>query len=128
MTTRTTNGVRVSVETFYQKDYSNPLQREFMFAYKVTIENTTGSPVKLWTRHFDIVDGDGASRSIDGEGVVGMQPVIPTGETYSYVSGVNLHCELGHMSGFYSMENLDTKELFSVDIPRFEMYVPYLFN
>ena len=32
-------GVEVSVETFYQQDYSNPIQSEYMFAYRIAIEN-----------------------------------------------------------------------------------------
>lgn len=43
-------GIEVSVETFYQKDYSNPLQQDFMFAYRITIENHNSFPVKLLRR------------------------------------------------------------------------------
>ncbi|MGQ0740463.1 MAG: Co2+/Mg2+ efflux protein ApaG, partial [Bacteroidota bacterium] len=39
MTSMISEGVKVSVEAFYQTDYSNPLQSEFMFAYRITIEN-----------------------------------------------------------------------------------------
>ena len=39
MTNKISDGVEVSVETFYQPDYSNPVSGEYMFAYRITIEN-----------------------------------------------------------------------------------------
>lgn len=121
-------GVKVSVETFYQQDYSNPLQSEFMFAYRITIENHNAFPVKLHSRHWHIFDSDGSNREVEGEGVVGMQPVISPGEEYQYVSGCNLHTEMGRMHGAYLMENLHSKELFDVNIPAFEMVTPFKYN
>ncbi len=121
-------GVKVSVETFYQQDYSNPLQSEFMFAYRITIENHNPFPVKLHSRHWHIFDSDGSYREVEGEGVVGMQPVISAGEEYQYVSGCNLHTEMGRMHGAYSMENLHNKEVFDVNIPSFEMVTPFKYN
>ena len=69
-------GVKVSVETFYQPDYSNPLQSEFMFAYRITLENHNVFPVKLHRRHWHIFDSNGSNREVEGEGVVGVQPTI----------------------------------------------------
>lgn len=117
-------GIRVSVETFYQADYSNPLQSEFMFAYRITLENHNGFPVKLHRRHWHIFDSNGSYREVEGEGVVGVQPVIQTGESYQYVSGCNLRTEMGKMKGTYQMENMHNKKMFDVSIPSFEMIVP----
>jgi ApaG protein len=123
-----TEGVQVSVETFYQEDYSNPMQGEYMFAYRVEIENYNSFPVQLHRRHWFIFDSNATRREVEGEGVVGVQPVILPGETYRYVSGCNLKTEMGRMVGTYQMENLDTREQFTVQIPSFEMIVPYKSN
>lgn len=128
MTSMITEGVQVSVETFYQEDYSNPLQGEYMFAYRVEIENYNSFPVQLHRRHWFIFDSNATRREVEGEGVVGVQPVILPGETYRYVSGCNLKTEMGRMVGTYVMENLDTREQFTVQIPSFEMIVPYKNN
>lgn len=128
MTSMITAGVQVSVETFYQEDYSNPLQGEYMFAYRVEIENYNSFPVQLHRRHWFIFDSNATRREVEGEGVVGVQPVILPGETYRYVSGCNLKTEMGRMVGTYEMENLDTREQFTVQIPSFEMIVPYKNN
>ena len=121
-------GVEISVETFYQQDYSNPLQSEYMFVYQIALENHNSFPVKLHRRHWYISDSNGAYREVEGEGVVGVQPVIAPGEKYQYVSGCNLRTEMGKMSGTYQMENLNSKELFEVNIPAFEMIVPLKYN
>lgn len=128
MTSLITEGVQVSVETFYQEDYSNPLQSEYMFAYRVEIENYNSFPVQLHRRHWFIFDSNASRREVEGEGVVGVQPVILPGETYRYVSGCNLKTEIGRMVGTYQMENLNTRELFTVQIPSFDMVVPFKNN
>jgi len=128
MTSMITEGVQVSVETFYQEDYSNPMQGEYMFAYRVEIENYNSFPVQLHRRHWFIFDSNATRREVEGEGVVGVQPVILPGETHRYVSGCNLKTEMGRMVGTYQMENLDTREQFTVQIPSFEMIVPYKNN
>jgi len=121
-------GVEVSVETFYQQDYSNPMQSEYMFAYRIAIENHNSFPVKLHRRHWYIFDSTGSTREVEGEGVVGVQPVLSPGEKYQYVSGCNLRTEMGRMHGSYQMENLNSKQFFDVNIPAFEMFVPFKNN
>ena len=121
-------GVEVSVETYYQQDYSNPMQSEYMFAYRIAIENHNSFPVKLHRRHWYIFDSTGSTREVEGEGVVGVQPVLSPGEKYQYVSGCNLRTEMGRMHGTYQMENLNNKQFFDVNIPAFEMFVPFKNN
>jgi ApaG protein len=128
MTSKISEGVKISVETFYQPDYSNPLQHEFMFAYRITIENRNDFPVKLHRRHWYIFDSAGSSREVEGEGVVGVQPILKPGERYQYVSGCNLRTEIGKMTGTYHMENLHNKQYFEVKIPSFDMVVPFKNN
>ncbi len=121
-------GVQVSVETFYQPDYSNPQNAEYMFAYRITLDNHNAFPVKLISRHWYIFDSNGEHREVEGEGVVGVQPSIQPGESYQYVSGCNLRSEMGKMYGTYQMENLHNKIMFDVQIPSFEMMAPFKGN
>lgn len=128
MVSKISEGVTISVETFYQPDYSNPETSEYMFAYRITIENNNTFPVQLLRRHWYIFDSDCTHREVEGEGVIGIQPQISPGEKYQYVSGCNLRTELGKMHGTYLMENLHAKKTFSVNIPSFEMTVPFKMN
>jgi ApaG protein len=125
MANKISEGMEVSVETFYQPDYSNPISGEYMFAYRITIENHNGFAVKLHRRHWHIFDSNGSYREVEGEGVVGVQPILQPGERYQYVSGCNLRTEMGKMYGSYTMENLNNKQTFEVNIPVFEMIVPF---
>ena len=128
MVSRVTEGVKVSVESFYQPDYSNPLNNEYMFAYRITIENNNTYPVKLLRRHWFIFDSNADQREVEGEGVVGVQPQINPGERYQYISGCNLKTELGKMRGTYLMEDITSKKRFKVIIPSFDMVVPHKMN
>jgi ApaG protein len=128
MNSKISEGVQVSVETFYQKDYSNPLQNEYMFAYRITIENHNAFPIKLLRRYWEILDSNGEHREVEGEGVVGVQPLIMPGKHYQYVSGCHLKSELGKMQGYYTMENVSTKNLIKVNIPAFKLIAPVKLN
>ena len=128
MVSKISEGVTISVETFYQTDYSNPEHNEYMFAYRITLENNNTYPVQLLRRHWYIFDSNCIHREVEGEGVIGIQPKINPGEKYQYVSGCNLRTEMGKMHGTYFMENTNTKKTFLVNIPSFEMIVPFKLN
>lgn len=128
MVSKISEGVTISVETFYQPDYSNPANNEFMFAYRITIENNNIFPIKLLRRHWHINDSDGSHKEVEGEGVVGIQPQINPEKNYQYISGCNLRSEMGKMHGTYLMENCNNQKQFRVLIPAFEMVVPYKMN
>ena len=124
MESKVTEGIRISVEQFYQPDYSNPVQHEFMFAYRITIENNNPFPVQLLRRHWFIHDSNTEQKEVEGEGVIGLQPIIKPSEQYQYISGCNLKSELGQMFGTYLMENVNTKQRFQVKIPVFQLESP----
>lgn len=128
MVTQITEGVKVSVETYYQPEYSNPLNNEFMFAYRVIIENESGVTVKLLRRHWHIVDSNGLQREVEGEGVIGEQPIIEPRYLHRYVSGSNLRSEIGKMYGSFLMERLIDGKQFRVVIPAFQLVVPAKLN
>ena len=128
MISKISEGITISVETYYQPEYSNPVNSEFMFAYKITIENNNVFPVMLVSRHWYIYDSNGSLREVEGEGVVGVQPQINPGQSYQYISGCNLRSEIGKMHGTYQMENVNNKKGFNVIIPSFEMCAPFKLN
>jgi ApaG protein len=128
MVTKITDGVKVTVETIYQPEYSNPMNEHYMFAYKVHIENLTDYSVQLLRRHWHIFDSNGTKREVEGEGVVGQQPVIEPGESHEYVSGCNLKTDMGSMHGTYQMKRIVDEGEFSVNIPEFYLVAPYKLN
>jgi ApaG protein len=128
MISQISSGVQINVEVYYQQDYSNPMLQEFMFAYRITIENQNNFPIQLLRRHWFIVDSNGSQREVEGEGVIGIQPIILPNEHYQYVSGCSLKTEIGKMYGTYTMQNQFNKNLFQVNIPTFQMLFPFKNN
>ena len=128
MQTAITRGVKVSVETFYQLDYSNPLKSEYMFAYRITIVNQSEQTLQLLSRHWHIVDANGIEKQIEGEGVIGQQPILRSNESYQYVSGCNLNTEIGKMFGTYTMTNIGNGKRFDVNIPVFQLVATQKLN
>src|SRR6478735_7497803 len=125
MVTEITNGVQVSVTTAYQTEYSSPVQSHYVFTYKIVIENHSEYTVQLLKRHWHIFDANGMAREVEGDGVVGQQPVLEPGQTHEYISGCNLKTEIGKMKGTYLMERVVDGKQFKVNIPEFVMIVPY---
>ena len=123
-----TDGVKISVETQYQPEYSNPANEHFMFAYKISIENLSDYTVQLLRRHWTIFDSNGTHREVEGEGVVGLQPVIEPGDSHEYISGCNLKTDMGGMKGTYQMVRLIDNSLFDAQIPEFHLVAPFKLN
>jgi ApaG protein len=119
MQTAITRGVKVSVETFYQPDYSSPGVQEYAFAYRITISNESAQTVQLLRRHWFIVDANGETREVEGEGVVGVQPILLPGTSHQYISGCSLRTEIGKMYGTYLMQRVNDGKMFYVVIPTF---------
>lgn len=128
MVTEITKGIKVSVETEYQPSYSSPSQHHYVFTYKITIENGGEFTIQLKRRRWKIHDAGFMTREVEGEGVVGQQPVLEPGETHSYVSGCNLKSGIGKMVGIYLMERIVDGTSFPVNIPEFSMVAPMRLN
>lgn len=123
-----THGIEISVQTSYYAPQSEPKHSHYFFIYEITITNRSGFTVQLLKRHWDITDGYGEKREVDGDGVVGETPVIDPDTSYTYNSGCDLSAEIGKMSGFYTMKRLVDNALLNIPIPEFKMVLPAKLN
>ena len=114
----TTDDITVTVRPVYLDGQSNHIERKFVFAYFIRIENNSGDQVQLRRRHWFITNSNGDVQEVEGEGVIGEQPVIPAGCAHDYSSFSVLETFEGSMAGTYLMER-PGGETFSVTIPRF---------
>ncbi len=119
-----TQGVRVSVQPIYLEDESDPEDGRYFWAYQVQIENLSAEPLQLKSRYWRITDSLGHTEEVQGEGVVGEQPVIEPGFVFEYTSGAPLNTASGFMGGHYSMHKNDGTS-FEVEIPAFSLDSPY---
>jgi ApaG protein len=123
MYSATTNLIEVSVEPTYIEGESSPSDSRYFWAYTIEITNHGREEVRLRSRHWRITDGNGRTEEVRGAGVVGKQPVIKPGESFSYTSGCPLTTSSGIMVGSYQMQN-ESGELFAIDIPAFSLDLP----
>lgn len=121
----TTRGVRVSVQPFFLEDQSEPALGRFVWAYRVEISNLGRTEVQLLRRTWLITDGQGRTQRVHGEGVVGAQPVLDPGESFTYTSGTPLPTPSGFMRGLYHMVETATGESFDAVVPPFSLDSPH---
>jgi ApaG protein len=119
-----TRGVRVSVTPQFMETESSPQEGRFFWAYSVEIVNEADDTVQLVARHWRITDGDGQVHEVKGPGVVGEQPVLRAGESFTYTSGCPLGTAHGSMAGVYQMVASDGTT-FEATIPAFPLQSPY---
>ena len=118
-----TDGVVVRVAVNYLADQSQPAQNHYFWAYHIRLENSRDDAVQLLTRRWIITDGRGARHVVEGEGVVGDQPLILPGASYDYVSGCPLDTASGAMEGIYGMVDGQGRAV-EIAIPRFHLVGP----
>ena len=118
-----TRGLVVRVSVSFLPEQSEPANGRWFWAYHIRLENHGHQDVQLLTRRWIITDGRGARHSVEGEGVVGEQPVLTPGQSYDYVSGCPLDTSTGAMEGSYQMIGADG-EIFDARIPRFLLVGP----
>ena len=131
MVSLTTEEVTVSAVGSYQPEYSVPTRRQYVYAYQIRIENKSLRSVQLLSRAWEVISGTGERRLVEGEGVVGQQPMILPGQSHEYTSWVQFETPVGAMNGSYVMRRSDRwgdGELFEVRVPRFVLIAPEMLN
>ncbi len=123
-----TKKVNIKAVSTYEKESSRPVNNEYIFSYKISIANNTSQPIRLLSRFWTLVDGMGNKKIVEGEGVVGQQPIIEPGGQYHYISGCHLTTDIGKMFGEYKMLGLNDEKSFFVTIPSFKLIAPFKNN
>lgn len=118
-----TRGISITVMPRYLPEESSPDEGRYFFAYTVEIINTGLERVQLKSRYWRITDERGQVQEVRGAGVVGEQPVLGPGESFSYTSGCPLTTPSGTMQGTYLMQ-LENGETFDAEIPAFSLDLP----
>lgn len=116
--TATTDEITIKVNPVYLEAQSDFMERKFVFAYFIRIENHGAEVVQLLRRHWFINHDGGRVEEVEGEGVVGKQPVIKPGEVHEYNSFCVLDTFEGTMEGTYLMQRANG-EYFRATIPKF---------
>lgn len=116
--------VNVTVKTTYVAAQSRPEQQRFVYAYTITITNNGDTSAQLISRHWRIKDAKDNLQEVQGMGVIGEQPQLTAGASYTYTSGVIIETETGIMEGSYQMRSADGA-MFDAPIPAFALVPPH---
>jgi ApaG protein len=116
--TEVSHDIRVVVKPVFVEEASDIIISKYVYIYFIQIENLGNEPVTLLRRHWTIFDSTGESYDVDGDGVVGRQPLIEPGKSHQYNSYCVLKSMSGSMEGYYEMQK-DRGELIRVKIPKF---------
>lgn len=120
---KSTQGIRVAVHPRFSLADSDPADGTFVFSYVINLENQSDATAQLLFRHWLIHDAAGDDSEVDGEGVVGEQPILAPGETHEYQSYCVLRSPAGYMEGHYTFVGQDGVR-FRVEVPRFHLNGP----
>ena len=128
MVSKTTSQIQVTVHTEYDVKNSFPLDFRHTFRYYIIIENKGQEKVQLLRRRWQIFDVGFGQSFVEGEGVIGLQPIIEPGQVFKYFSNVVLQSGIGNMTGQYLFVNINSNETFEVEIPKFSLFSEILNN
>ena len=115
--------IRVSVKTEYLPSESDEDNNRFVFAYTITVENHGSEAAKLLSRHWIITDAESRIQEVKGKGVIGEQPYLKEGESFSYTSGTMIETKVGSMQGSYQMI-ADDSHTFDAVVAPFTLAIP----
>ena len=119
--------IRIKVTTNYLKEQSAPDENRYVFSYTINIKNLGNNSEKLISRQWIITNSNENIQEVSGDGVVGQQPKINSGEEFTYTSGTIIKTPVGTMEGRYFMKDTNNKR-FEALIAPFTLAVPGLIN
>ncbi|CAK1955394.1 Co2+/Mg2+ efflux protein ApaG [Photobacterium swingsii] len=119
--------IKCHVTTHYLAERSEPENQRFVFSYTITIANLGQGNAQLLNRYWLITDANGKQLVIEGEGVVGEQPLITANDEYTYTSGTIIETPVAVMQGRYTMQT-DEGETFSADVAPFRLAIPNILH
>ena len=120
--------IKINVKSSFISDKSSIKKSIYFFMYRVTIVNNSDKKLQLTNRHWHISDANDNTQVIDGEGVIGEQPILNPGDYFKYSSFCPIKTEFGTMSGYYTFKEVYTDKLYKGILPKFILVTPTQVN
>lgn len=119
----TDNDFRIEVNTEFDFNQSNPLQKLFLFSYHIRITNQGKREAQLVARKWFIKNKFEEVKVVEGPGVVGHTPYFKTNDSFEYQSFCPLDTVAGEMWGHFIMIDSEGVE-FKIETPVFKFRIP----
>lgn len=120
--------IQIETETYYVDEQSDPSEDRYVFAYTITIQNKGQQAVQLKSRYWLITDSNGKKVEVQGDGVIGQQPVIKPNGKFQYTSGAVVDTPVATMEGYYEMVEIESASPFKANIDVFRLAQPNILN
>lgn len=116
-------GLRVMVDdVVYMPSLSAPADKPYPFVYFISIHNDSSEPVTLRARKWVVSEDGGEVTVVEGDGVVGQNPVIEPGGHFSYNS-YHVVARRARVAGAFFGEAATGEWIFT-RIPEFRLELP----
>jgi ApaG protein len=117
-------GLRATLDrlVYFHDPAKLPSDAPHAFIYFITITNLSPTTVTLKGRRWIIQDKNGHRNVIEGDGIVGKEPTLATGESFSYNSYHMSHCSCAAEGSFHGIDH--EGNAIRVRIPPFAMAIP----
>jgi len=117
-------GLQVNLDKleYHFGGFGTPDETPHVFVYFLTIENNSNRRVKFLGRKWIVTSPDGDKRVIEGDRIVGKEPDLAPGETFSYNSFHISATDAAATGSFHGVDETGTR--IHVPIPRFSMRIP----
>ncbi|MGJ8640193.1 MAG: ApaG domain-containing protein [Opitutaceae bacterium] len=117
-------GLRAKLDklVYFHDSDKLPSDTPHAFIYFITISNLSDSTVTLRGRRWVLRDSNGHSHVIEGEGIVGKEPTLTPGESFTYNSYHMTHCDCIATGSFHGVDS--SCDPIHLRIPEIEMKVP----
>ncbi|MCU4675086.1 Co2+/Mg2+ efflux protein ApaG [Catenovulum sp. 2E275] len=122
------DAIQIQTETYYVDEQSDPKEDRYVFAYTITIHNKGNQAVQLKSRYWLITDSNGKKVEVQGDGVIGQQPVIKPNGKFQYTSGAVVDTPVATMEGHYDMIEVENEQSFKAPINVFRLAQPNILN
>jgi ApaG protein len=114
---------KIPVHVVAQPKFLGEHEDKFAFSYTIYITNRSDQSITLRNRHWIITHADGSVEEVMGEGVIGQNPELLPGKSFSYTSGALIPTQVGSMRGSYGFVT-GGGESFRAEIPEFTLHTP----
>ena len=120
--------VHITAQTHFDRSVIVKDDTQYVFSYEIRMVNNSNRDIQLISRSWLIMNARNDRKTVKGQGVVGKQPILEPGQSYTYSSWCPLNTELGKMSGHYTFKDLATGEMFDVKVPDFHFFADFVYS
>ena len=122
----TSRSVFIETSTKFDRTVILKDETQYVFNYTIKIINGSSRVIQLISRAWLILNARNDKKTVKGQGVIGKQPVLEPGQSFTYSSWCPLNTEIGKMKGQYVFKDVKTGEMFNVRIPDFTFHADFV--